>query len=123
MTRNYLLFVEDILEAIESIEKFIGEMDYVRFYKDDKTRSAVVWKIENIGEAAKNIPKQVRDKYRGLPWSDLAKIRDKVRHHYFGVDYEIVWEVIRKRFPAIKAEIERMINDLKKGELDKEKME
>lgn len=119
MTRNYLLYVEDILEAMESIEEFIGGMDYLQFSEDDKTRSAVVWKIENIGEAVKNIPKQIREKYRALPWSSLAKTRDKVRHHYFGVDYEIVWEVIKKRFPAIKVEIERMINDLKKDELDK----
>jgi uncharacterized protein with HEPN domain len=121
MTRKYLLYVEDILEAIESIEKFIGKMDYIQFSEDDKTRSAVVWKIENIGEAVKNIPKQVRDKYRALPWSDLAKIRDKIRHHYFGVDYEIVWEVIRKRFPTIKTEIERIVDELKKEDPDKEK--
>jgi uncharacterized protein with HEPN domain len=119
MTRNYLLYVEDILEAIGSIEEFIGEMDYVQFSEDDKTRSAVVWKIENIGEAVKNIPKQVRDKYRALPWSDLAKIRDKIRHHYFGVDYEIVWEVIRKRFPTIKTEIERIVDELKKEDPNK----
>ena len=123
MTRNYLLYVEDILEAIGSIEEFIGERDYVQFSEDDKTRSAVVWKIENIGEAVKNIPKQVRDKYRSLPWSDLAKIRDKIRHHYFGVDYAIVWEVIKKRFPAIKTEIERIVEELKKEEPDKERVE
>jgi uncharacterized protein with HEPN domain len=87
MTREYQLFVEDILDAIVSIEKFIGDMDYAQFYEDDKTRSAVVWKIENIGEAVKNIPKQIKDRYKALPWSDMAKIRDKVRHYYFGVDY------------------------------------
>ena len=117
MTRNYLLFVEDILDAIVSIEKFIGKMDYVRFCEDDKTRSAVVWKIENIGEAVKNIPKQIKDKYKALPWSDMARIRDKIRHHYFGVDYAIVWEVIRKRFPEIKTEIKRILEDLKKDEV------
>ena len=78
MTRNYLLFVEDVLEAIESIEEFISGLDYVQFSEDNKTRSAVVWKIENIGEAVKILPKQIRDKYKTLPWSDLAKIRDKV---------------------------------------------
>jgi uncharacterized protein with HEPN domain len=119
MTRNYLLFVEDILEAIESIEGFIGEMDYARFCEDDKTRSAVIWKIENIGEAVKNIPKQIKDKYKALPWSDMAKIRDKIRHHYFGVDYAIVWEVIIKRFPNIKLGIMQMVDDLKKDESDK----
>ena len=120
MTREYRLFAEDILDALASIEKFISDMDYAQFYQDDKTRSAVVWKIENIGEAVKNIPKQIKDNYRTLPWSDMAKIRDKVRHYYFGVDYAIVWEVITKRFPDIKPEIERMIADLKRDEGDEE---
>jgi len=60
MTREYRLFAEDILDALASIEKFIRDMDYAQFYQDDKTRSAVVWKIENIGEAVKNIPKQIK---------------------------------------------------------------
>ena len=116
MTREYRLFVEDILDAIVSIEGFIAGMDYAQFYADDKTRSAVVWKIENIGEAAKNVPKQIKDKYKGLPWSDMAKMRDKVRHYYFGVDYAIVWEVIIRRFPDIKPEIEKIVANLRKDE-------
>lgn len=116
MTREYLLFVEDILEAIVSMKGFIAGMDYAQFYADDKTRSVVVWKIENIGEAVKNVPKQIKDKYKMLPWSDMAKIRDKVRHYYFGVDYPIVWAVITKRFPEMKREIERMAADLEKAE-------
>ena len=120
MTREYQLFVEDILDAIISIEQFIGDMDYGKFYEDDKTRSAVVWKIENIGEAVKNIPKHVKDRYKTLPWSDMARIRDKIRHYYFGVDYAIVWEVVTKRFPDIKPEIERMVAGIKEEEAEKE---
>lgn len=117
MTREYRLFVEDILDALVSIERFVAGMDYSQFYQDDKTSSAVVWKIENIGEAVKNIPKQVKDRYKRVPWSDMARIRDKVRHYYFGVDFAIVWEVVTKRFPEIRREIERMSADLAKDEI------
>ncbi len=64
MKRNYILFVEDILECILKIEKFVKGMNMDRFIKDDKTSSAVIRKLEIIGEATKNIPKEIRQKYK-----------------------------------------------------------
>jgi uncharacterized protein with HEPN domain len=87
MTRDYTLFVKDILDAIKAVEKFVGPYTYKDFIKDEKTRSAVVWKIQVIGEATKNIPKAIRDDYEDLPWKYMAKIRDKIAHFYFGIDY------------------------------------
>lgn len=116
MKRDYSLYVKDILEAIESIESFVGAMSFDEFSNDDKTKSAVVWKIGIIGEATKNIPKPVRDQYKELPWKQMAKMRDKISHLYFGIRYDIVWKVIKENLPAIKPSIEKALNDLKKEE-------
>lgn len=113
MKRDYRLFIKDIMEAIEDIESFIGDMDYDSFYSDKKTRSAVVYKLEVIGEATKNIPASVRNKYKELPWKDMAGMRDKISHLYFGIDYKIVWEVIRKKLTIIKPVIQKIIDDPK----------
>ena len=111
MNRDYKLYVKDILDCIDKIEAFVEGMDFNTFVKDDKTSSAVVRKLEVIGEATKNIPKEIRQKYKELPWSDMAGMRDKVIHFYFGIDYEIVWKVIKERLPEIKPYIEKIIED------------
>jgi uncharacterized protein with HEPN domain len=113
MTREYTLFVKDILDAIKAIEKFVGRLNYKEFLKDEKTKSAVVWKIQVIGEATKNIPKSVRDDYGDLPWKFMARIRDKIAHFYFGIDYKIVWQVATEKLPAIKPSIQKMHRALK----------
>lgn len=113
MTRDHTLFVKDILDAIKAVEKFVGTLSYNEFLKDEKTKSAVVWKIQVIGEATKNIPKSIRDDYENLPWKFMARIRDKIAHSYFGIDYKIVWQVVTEKLPAIKPAIERMHKTLK----------
>lgn len=113
MTREYKLFVKDILAAINDVENFVKDLEYSDFFTDEKTRSAVVWKILVVGEATKNIPKEIRDKYKELPWKYMAKIRDKIAHFYFGVDYEIVWSVAKEKLPGIKPVIEKILSDLK----------
>lgn len=96
MRKDYRLFIKDILDAIEKIEEFVASMDFEEFKNDDKTVSAVVRKLEIIGEATKNIPDEIKQKYPHLPWKEMAKIRDKLIHGYFVVDYEIVWKVIKE---------------------------
>lgn len=113
MTRDHTLFVKDILDAIKAIEKFIGKSSYRAFLKDERTRSAVVWKIQVIGEATKNIPKAIRDDYEDLPWKFMARIRDKIAYFYFGIDYKIVWQVATEKLPAIKPGIQKMLKTLK----------
>ena len=114
MERSYWLFVKDIRDSILQIEKFTEGMNYSGFAKDDKTASAVVRKLEIIGEAAKNIPYEIRQKYKSVPWSDMAKMRDKIMHFYFGMDYEVVWKTIKESLPLLKPELEQILNDLKK---------
>ncbi len=109
MKRDYRLFIEDILECIDKIEEFVGNLDFDGFVRDDKTASAVIRKFEIIGEASKNIPKRIREKYKELPWNEMAKMRDKITHDYFGINYKIVWNVIEERLPEIKPLIRRIL--------------
>lgn len=83
------------------------------FLKDAKTQSAVVWKIITIGEASKHIPRHIRMKHADLPWSDMAKMRDRIAIAYFGVSYEIVWAVIVKEFPVLQPMIRRILEEMR----------
>ncbi len=111
MTREWKFFIQDIYDAIQHIKTFVGTMKSREFLADDKTRSAVAFKIENIGEAAKNIPKEVKAKYKDLPWKDMAGMRDKISHFYFGINYKVVWSVVKKELPAIEPVIAKVLMD------------
>jgi len=114
--RNIKLYVEDVLEAIKVIEKFVEGMDFESFKEDDKTSSAVIRKFEIIGEATKNIPQSIKEKYPHIPWKEMAGFRDKLIHFYFGIKYDIVWDTIKLRLPELKKNIERVLKDLEEGE-------
>ena len=123
MKREYKLFIQDIKECIEQIDEFLGNMTLEEFKADEKTSSAVVRKIEIIGEATKNVPKEIRQKYKELPWSDMARMRDKIIHSYFIVDYEVVWKTVKERLPEIKPRIDTILKELENQTNKKKKNE
>jgi len=96
------LYIKDILSAIESIEAFVGTMDFDAFQHDDKTQSAVIRKLEIIGEAVKQIPEEKRHQHPEIPWKQIAGMRDKLIHFYFGVDAHLVWQTIKNRLPEFR---------------------
>jgi len=106
MTRNYKIYLKDILKSMESIEKFIENMTFEEFKGDDKTTSAVIRKFEIIGEATKKIPQEIRKKYPKIPWKEMAGMRDRLIHFYFGIDYKLVWETIKKILKELERELE-----------------
>jgi uncharacterized protein with HEPN domain len=112
--RQWEDYIEDIADAIESIEEFIIDMEYEEFLRDKKTNFAVVRSLEIIGEATKNIPDSVRDRYPHVPWKDMAGTRDKMIHHYFGVDLKVVWKTITEDIPSLKPLIRKILNDIYK---------
>jgi len=112
MKRDYNFYIKDILQSILQIDTFIEGMRYEEFLKDDKTASAVIRKLEIIGEAAKHIPIRLRQKHPELPWTEMARMRDKLIHGYFGVDHQIVWKVVKERLPEVKTSLEKIIEDL-----------
>ena len=112
MKRDYRLFLQDILDACHHIQSFVQSMDFEQFESDEKTSSAVIRKLEIIGEAVKNIPDFIREKYPQLDWKDMAGMRDRLTHGYFGVDYFLVWETIEHDVPRVISIISQIINDL-----------
>ena len=82
MLEKFAVYLKDISESIESIEKFVEGMTQEQFENDDKTSSAVIRKFEIIGEASKFIPEVIRNKYSEIPWKEMAGMRDKLIHAY-----------------------------------------
>ena len=108
------------MDCIEKIDEFVRDMSFEEFAKDDKTLSAVVRKLEIIGEATKNIPGDIRRKHKEIPWSDMAKIRDKIIHAYFGINYQIIWKVIKEKLPGLKPMLRQILGGIKNGKREKE---
>ncbi|MCD6239885.1 MAG: DUF86 domain-containing protein [Thermotogae bacterium] len=116
MKRKASLYIKDIIEAIEKIEQFVSNMNFEDFVHDDKTASAIVRKLEIIGEATKQLPSDVKERFQEIPWSPMAKTRDKIIHFYHGVDYEIVWKIIKDDLPPLKPMLIRIYNKLQEKE-------
>ena len=113
MIKDNLIFIRHILDSIEKIELFVKNISKDEFLKDIKLQDAIVRRIEIIGEAVKNLSVN-------FPWSDIAGMRDKLMHHYFGVDLEIVWKAIQKDLIDLKENIKKILLEETKEEVDKE---
>lgn len=79
---------------------------------DEALRRAVAYSIEIIGEATKNLPLAWREAYPQVPWRNIARMRDKLTHHYFDTDFEFVWEVLQEKIDPLGATVEQMLHEL-----------
>jgi uncharacterized protein with HEPN domain len=91
--REYTDYLKDILDAIEKVEQFVEGMDFEKFSLDSKTIFAVIRALEIIGEASKKIPETAKRQNLNLPWREMAGIRDKLIHEYFGMDLRVVMKI------------------------------
>lgn len=114
--RDPTLYLKDILDAMDAIEKFVEDIEFDEFKRDDKTSSAVIRKFEIIGEATKNIPDKIRQTHPGIPWKEMAGMRDKLIHFYFGIKYDLVWRTIEDVIPEVKPLIQKILKSLEHGE-------
>jgi uncharacterized protein with HEPN domain len=99
-------YLDDILDGVEKIKRYTREMTYEEFVDDSKTVDAVLRNFEVIGEAAKNVPDEIRQEYDDVPWSEMTGMRDKLIHGYATVELQIVWTTIQEEVPSLGAQIE-----------------
>ncbi len=111
--RSYRIFIEDIQGAIDKIECYIEDVTYEAFVKNEMVIDAVLRNLEVIGEASRNIPEDVREKYPDISWKRMIGLRNIVIHEYFGVDLGIIWEIITKNLPETKPMIAEMLKEFK----------
>jgi len=110
MSRDYRLYLEDILESCRKILRYIQGLNFEQFVQDDKTYDAVIRNLEIIGEAAKSVPEQIRKHHPDIEWRKISGMRDVVAHAYFGVNDEIVWDVLENKIPVLQTQISEILN-------------
>ncbi|MFA5343632.1 MAG: DUF86 domain-containing protein [Kiritimatiellia bacterium] len=116
MIREYKDYLMDLIEAIDKIEQFAEAPAYEDFEKDEKTIFAVIRALEVMGEAAKKIPAGVRNQYKQVPWKQMAGMRDKLIHEYFGVNIRVIWKTVKEDIPLVKPIIEQMVRDMQQNQ-------
>jgi uncharacterized protein with HEPN domain len=111
-------YVQDIIDAMDRAEEFIGNSGHDEFARDLKSVYAVVRCLEIIGEAAKKIQSEHRKRYKSIPWRSLAGMRDKLIHDYAGVSVDIVWQTTKEDIPNVKPLLLKMLEELHFEEIE-----
>ena len=113
--REPLLYLQDILTSLSRIEDYTKSLSFEGLKDDWKTIDAVVRNLEILGEAARNIPEEIIDKYPDVPWGYMVSMRNKVLHEYFGVDLDILWKTVKEDLPLLKQQVEEIVESLTKS--------
>ena len=108
--RDWKILFEDILESIDKIRLYTKNIDFEKFISNPMIIDAVVRNIEIIGEASSKIPEEIKNNFSLIPWIKLKGIRNRIVHDYFGVDVNIIWEIIEKDLVELKKQIELALN-------------
>jgi len=105
MKKDYRILIIHILECIDKVEEYTKDITKEKFFASPQIQDAVMRRIEIIGEAVKNVPQEVKDKYLDIPWKQMAGMRDILIHEYFGVDLELTWKVAEEEIFILKNKI------------------
>ena len=111
MPRDYRLYLEDIVEAADRILRYTVGTGYDSFASDDKTVDAVVRNLEIIGEAAKKLPENAKQRMPDIEWRKIAGLRNILIHEYFGINKVIVWDVVQGKIPSLKTACENLLTE------------
>ena len=106
--RDLDLLVQDMLEAARKVELYIAGLDHAAFLRDEKTIDAVVRNLEVLGEAARQLPGDFTSLHSHIPWIQISGLRNRIVHDYFGLDLEIIWQIIQHDLPPLKAQLEKL---------------
>lgn len=109
--RDQILFLEDIVLSMQRVEEYVAGSDFRHFKQDYKTVDAVIRNFEVIGEASKNLSDAIKDKYPHVPWKEMYLLRNRISHEYFGIDYEIIWNIVTKHLPENLKDINKVLEN------------
>jgi uncharacterized protein with HEPN domain len=112
MVHADIVYLRHILDAISRIGEYLYGINEEEFVRNYLVQDGVIRQLEIIGEATKQISQRTREKHNNIPWKDMAGMRDKLIHDYFGVDVEQVWLTASNDIPTLKIEIEEVVNNL-----------
>lgn len=112
MKRNDAVYLNHMADAIRRIESYVVDIDLTQFYGNFLVQDGVIRQLEIMGEATKQLSSTLRDEYPHIPWRSIAGMRDKLIHHYFGVDLEAVWLTVQDDLPYLKQEISKILTQL-----------
>ncbi len=107
MPRETKALFSDILDAIKKIESYSIGIDFEKFKGSQLLQDAVVRNLEIIGEAAKRISPEIRNSYPDVDWKKISGLRDILIHEYFGIDIEIIWDIIQNKLPPLRDSIQK----------------
>jgi len=109
--KDVKVYLDDILESIKKIKKYVEGLSEEEFYDKDQVQDSVLRRLEIIGEAVSNLPKEFKEEHSGVPWREISGMRNVLIHEYFGVNMERVWKVVEEDLP----ELERRVEEIKKS--------
>ncbi|MDD1729161.1 MAG: DUF86 domain-containing protein [Methanospirillum sp.] len=108
------IFLKHILDEIEFLQTKSDTLSYDQLISDRDIEHAITRALEIIGEASKNVSLEIREKYPSVPWKDIAGMRDRIIHGYFSINYEIVYDVVKRKIPEIEPVIRTVLSNLER---------
>ncbi len=115
MSRSWELFLRDMLEAAQKVVRYSSEGEMDAFFADEMAYDATLRNLEIVGEAAKNIPEEIRQRFHEVDWRGVAGLRDVLAHAYFAIDEETLWKIVRTDIPRLLDLLEQIEEKLPKS--------